>query len=74
MSDPTPGTRGEHPPTPQGPEMSPDDLRRHLRDFHHLDVEYLRIVPDGALVVEHDFHHEDGLDIEPHVHQGVSHV
>lgn len=52
--------------------LTGNDLRRHLRDFHHLDIEYLRIVPDGALAVEHEFHHEDGLDIEPHVHGAAS--
>lgn len=43
-------------------------MRRHLRDMHHFEIGHLRIAPDAGLVVEHEFHHEDGIDMEPHEH------
>ena len=45
-----------------------DALRRHLRDAHHFEVDHLRIAPEDGLIVEHEFHHEDGLDMEEHTH------
>lgn len=48
--------------------LSGDDLRRHLRDMHHFEIAHLRIAPDAGLVCEHEDHHEDGIDMEPHEH------
>lgn len=45
-----------------------DDLRKHLRDFHYFEVGHLRIAPDEGLVLEHQYHHEDGLDFKAHEH------
>jgi hypothetical protein len=58
----------DHRPPPDVEGPTGDDLRRHMRDAHHFDPEYLRIVPDAALSVEHEAHHKDGLDMEQHTH------
>ena len=53
---------------PDPKAMRSDDLRRHMRDAHHMDPDYLRNLPDSVLDLDHQWSHEDGLDIEPHEH------
>jgi hypothetical protein len=55
-------------PERAGEVLVGDDLRRHLRDAHHFDVGHLRIAPAEGLAVEHEHHHQDGIDMEPHTH------